>query len=322
MDLRKYLKNLPSGIKLYSLVSGEVTFKEVRPNAIVVLDNNHCEQFYHYTGKLWNSGMQGECVLFPSKELRDWSLFTKFKKGDIIVSDCGIIAIFDHIENRSLPDTIVYNAIRYTSGNIRVKTDVGIGYAHNARLATKEEKDLFFDSLTKAGYFWNGEEVVPVFKKGDIIVSGGSSIAIVDHVGEFGSLNDVVYYQCCLDYHGDLTIKIDVGIGSVHNCKYASTHDQERILRELNEHGFELKGDTVVKKRFDPETLEPFQKVLVRATSTSNWRCTFFSHMGDSKAICSGDNWSYCIPYKNNEHLRGTANDCDDFYKWWKISKD
>ena len=44
--------------------------------------------------------------------------------------------------------------------------------------------------------------------------------------------------------------------------------------------------------------------------------------MTNGKAICSGDNWSYCIPYKNNEHLRGKANDCDDFYKWWKLSKD
>lgn len=24
-----------------------------------------------------------------------------------------------------------------------------------------------------------------------------------------------------------------------------------------------------------------------------------------------------CIPYEHNEHLRGTTNDCDDFYKTW-----
>ena len=108
MDLRVYLKNLPSGTKLYSLVSGEVTFKEVRPNAIVVLDNNHCEQFYHHTGRLWNSGPNGECLLFPSKENRDWDTFCPFKKGDVIVSSGECIAIFDHMENRSRPDTIVY----------------------------------------------------------------------------------------------------------------------------------------------------------------------------------------------------------------------
>lgn len=322
MDLTLYLKNVPTGTTLYSVVSGKVSFKEVRNNIIVVLDHNHCEQLYHCTGRLYNSGLDGECVLFPSKDLRDWELFTKFKKGDVIVTEDGIIAIFDHMENKSRPDTIVYQAIRYFDGSVKVKTSTCIGYASKARLATQEEKDLFFKALNKEGYFWNGEEVVSVFKKGDIVISGGRCIAIVDHVGEFGSFNDVIYYQCCVSYSGDFNVGVDVGVGRACDCRYASIHEQEYILKKLNEQGYVLDGDTVVKKRFDPKSFEPFQKVLVRANSTSNWRCTFFSHMGDTKAICSGDNWSYCIPYKNNEHLRGKANDCDDFYKWWKLGKD
>lgn len=315
MDLRIYLKNIPSGTKLYSLVSGEVTFKEIRSRDIVVLDNNHCEQLYHFTGRLWNTCMDGECLLFPSKELRDWDLFTKFKKGDIIVDCLGIIAIFDHLKDG---DAIVYKAIRRTSGTIVVKTDTGIGYARNVRLATREEEDLFFDSLSKAGYSWNGEEVVPIFKKGDIVVSGSGTVAIVDHIGTFGSFNDVIYYQCCVNHFGHFVAKVDVGIGHANDCKYASTHDQEYILKKLNEQGFVLKDDTVVKKRFDPKTLEGFQKVLVRSTPSAHWRCTFFSHMINGMAMCSSDNWPYCIPYENNEHLRGTANDCDNFYKWWE----
>ena len=233
MDLRVYLKNLPTGTKLYSIVSGEVKFKEIRDLTIVVLDHNHCEQLYHSTGRLWNSGLDGECLLFPSKELRDWDLFTKFKKGDVIVSSRGCVAI-------------------------------------------------------------------------------------VDHVGEFGSHSNVVYYQCCLDCHGELTVKTDVGVGRACDCKYASIHDQERILRKLNEQGFVLKDDIIVKKKFDPKTFEPYQKVLVRSSSKGNWRCTFFSHMTGDRAICSGDNWPQCIPYANNGHLRGKTEDCSDFYKWWE----
>lgn len=311
-----YLKNLPAGTTLYSVVSGEVTFKEIRGVIIVVLDYNHCEQLYHYTGRLFNTGQGGECLLFPSKELRDWELFTKFKKGDIIVDSVGIIALFDHLQDG---DVIVYNAIRRTNGKIIIKTDTGIGYAHKARLATQEEKDLFFDSLTEAGYSWNGEEVVSIFKKGDIVVSGSKGcIAIVDHVGEFKGIKNIVYYQCCIDYHGNFTVKVDVGIGHTSDCRYASIYDQERILRKLNEQGFVLKGDTVVKKRFNPKSFEPYQKVLVRSTPSAHWRCTFFSHMINGIAMCSCDNWPYCIPYENNEHLRGKTDDCDDFYKWWE----
>lgn len=322
MDLTLYLKNVPTGTTLYSVVSGKVSFKEVRNNIIVVLDHNHCEQLYHCTGRLYNSGLDGECVLFPSKDLRDWELFTKFKKGDVIVTEDGIIAIFDHMENKSRPDTIVYQAIRYFDGSVKVKTSTCIGYASKARLATQEEKDLFFKALNKEGYFWNGEEVVSVFKKGDIIVSGQDTFAIIDHVGDFGSHKDVVYYQACYNTLHGMIIKTDIGVGSIKDCRHACESDKKYFLSVLEQMGYTVKDGCVIKKRFDPQTFEPFQKVLVRATSTSNWRCTFFSHMGDSKAICSGDNWSYCIPYENNEHLRGKANDCDDFYKWWKLSKD
>lgn len=315
MDIRTYLKDFPSGTILYSVVSGEVTFKEIRNDVIVVLDHNHCEQLYHRTGHLWGSGMAGECVLFPDKKLRDWDLFTKFKKGDIIVDRVGIIAIFDHVDSDY---AIVYKAIRRTNGQIVVKTDTGIGYARTARLATQEEKDLFLKALSDAGYFWNGEEVIPTFKKGDIIMSSGGCTAIVDHIGEFGSHSDVVYYQACYCTTLGMKVGIDLGIGKVSDCRIANESDKLYFLKVLDQMGYTVKDGIVCKKKFDPQTLEPFQKVLVRSTIVNNWRCTFFSHMGSDKAICSGDNWPYCIPYEKNEHLRGTMNDCDDFFKWWE----
>ena len=243
----------------------------------------------------------------------------EFKRGDIIVDRIGIIAIFDHAD---FSNAIVYKAIRRTSGQIVVKTDTGIGYIYECRLATEVEKNLFFNSLAEAGYAWDGKEVIPVFKKGDIIISDGGCLAIVDHIGKFGSHSDVVYYQACYNTTLGMKVGTDLGIGRVSDCRIAIESDKLYFLKVLGQMGYIVKDGTVCKEKFNPETFEPFQKVLVRATSTSNWRCTFFSHMGDSKAICSGDNWSYCIPYENNEHLRGKANDCDDFYKWWKLSKD
>lgn len=314
MDIRTYLKDLPSGTTLYSVVSGEVKFKEIRNDIIVVLKQDHCEELYHRSGHLWNSGLAGECVLFPSKELRDWELFTKFKKGDIIVDRIGIIAIFDHVDSDY---AIVFKAIRRTSGQIIVKTDTGIGYVRAARLATQEEKDLFFEALSKAGYCWNGEEVIPMFKKGDIISSGGC-LAIVDHIGKFGSHSDVVYYQACYSTTLGMKVKTDLGIGRVPDCKIASESDKTYFLKVLDQMGYIVKDGTICKKKFNPETLEPYEQVLVRSTPTGNWRCTFFSHMYKDKAICSSDNWPYCIPYKNNEHLRGKSDDCDEFYQWWK----
>jgi hypothetical protein len=322
MNLVKILKNVPAGTKLYSVVEGEVEFKYITHDfKIIVLDHNSCEQEYHLSGRLFGCGLDGEVVLFPSKDNRDWDTFCPFKKGDVIVSEDGFIAIFDHMANRSMPDTIVYQALRRWDGSIKVKLDTGIGYVHEARLATQEEKDLFFKAFSEAGYSWNGEEVVSVFKKGDIILSAGRGcIAIVDHVGEFGSHNDVVYYQCCLDCHGKFNFGVDVGIGHVCDCTYACIHDQERILRKLNECGYVLNEDTVIKKRFDPKSFEPFQKVLVRDDEDQIWKCDFFSHFQDDHypVRCTGDMYSECIPFEGNGYLVGTSQDCDKLYKWWE----
>lgn len=78
---------------------------------------------------------------------------SKFKEGDIIVDDTGIIVMFDSLREGTFPDVVVYKAICYSSGKIKVKTDIGVGYAHECRLATEEERNTFFSSLAEAGYF-------------------------------------------------------------------------------------------------------------------------------------------------------------------------
>ena len=46
----------------------------------------------------------GECIIFPSKEMRDWSKFS-WKKGDVLISnDGGTEVIFDTLEGRMKAD--------------------------------------------------------------------------------------------------------------------------------------------------------------------------------------------------------------------------
>lgn len=243
---------------------------------------------------------------------------SKFKEGDIIVTDTGIIVMFDSLREGTFPDVVVYKAIRYpSSGKIKVKTDRGVGYAHECRLATEEEKNLFFNSLTEAGYFYDGKNITQTFKKGDIVVSAGGCIAVVDHIGKFGSFNDVVYYQCCIGSCDNFTVGIDMGIGCASDCKYASAYDQERILRELKEHGFKIKGDTVVKiNKFNFDSLTEFDKVLVRDSCKQCWCGDFFQYMEGSRFVCTSSDWTYCIPYNNDtKFLVGTSMPAPEFYR-------
>ena len=76
LNLCEILKNCPKGFKLYSVVYGEVTFLSIKDGIypICVLINNNGTEYFSSSGKLCESC--GECLLFPSKEQRDWSKFT------------------------------------------------------------------------------------------------------------------------------------------------------------------------------------------------------------------------------------------------------
>ena len=76
------------------------------------------------------------------------------------------------------------------------------------------------------------------------------------------------------------------------------------------------------KERFDPKTLKPFDKVLVRVFGHHIWKVDFYSHKGQGKEfpyICVGNTYKYCIPYNDDtKHLVGTKDEAPDFYKYWE----
>ena len=84
LNLVKILKDCPKGTKLYSPIFGDVELVKVYPQAeatnfhiVVKLSDNETDTFTK-DGKLFTE-YNGECMLFPSKEQRDWSKF-KYKK--------------------------------------------------------------------------------------------------------------------------------------------------------------------------------------------------------------------------------------------------
>ena len=73
-------------------------------------------------------------------------------------------------------------------------------------------------------------------------------------------------------------------------------------------------------QKFDPKTLQPFDKVLVRGQNGQNWKAALFSHVdNDFHMVVSCCYWTQCIPYnEETKHLVGTAKDCPKYYKWWE----
>ena len=84
---------------------------------------------------------------------------------------------------------------------------------------------------------------------------------------------------------------------------------------------FERFWDKPKVERFDPKTLQPFDKVLVRADKNDCWMAAHFSHVGDytHKAVCNTFYYTQCIPYnEETKHLVGKIDDCPEYYKWWE----
>ena len=75
------------------------------------------------------------------------------------------------------------------------------------------------------------------------------------------------------------------------------------------------------KPKFDPKTLNPFDKVLARDSIEGQWRCTFYSHERKDiyKYVTTDYTYNYCIPYNDDtKHLVGTANKEPEFYRYWE----
>ena len=82
---------------------------------------------------------------------------------------------------------------------------------------------------------------------------------------------------------------------------------------------FERFWDKPKVERFDPKTLQPFDKILARDSLDERWSIDFFSHKTGKVVRALYSNWMYAIPYnEETKHLIGTTDDCPEFYKWWK----
>ena len=76
------------------------------------------------------------------------------------------------------------------------------------------------------------------------------------------------------------------------------------------------------KDKFDPKTLQPFDKVLVRDLNGHNWVCDLFSYIKECTQFpykCMTSYYKCCIPYNDEtKHLLGTTDEAPKYYRYWE----
>lgn len=124
LNLVEILKNCPKGTKLYSPIVGTVIFQYINENIpypIITRYNDNLDDVYNFTkeGKYYaNKG--GECLLFPSKDQRDWSKFKpkkpKFDLKTLQPFDKVLLTNENHKWNCGLVSHIESQRIYLTTG--------------------------------------------------------------------------------------------------------------------------------------------------------------------------------------------------------------
>ena len=183
INIAEILDKCTKGTKLYCPIFGDVYLEKIRPHLAVIVninkDGKNLVEFL-YDGRYT---LNGECMLFPSKENRDWNTFQKpFKDGDILVTMLGEIFIYQKITTTDFCGS-------YASLNIYGKFSPYYSsfIESSARFATENEKQKFFDAMKANGFRWNVEtktieQIIP--KKFDISTLKPFDKVLVRHLND------------------------------------------------------------------------------------------------------------------------------------------
>ena len=184
INIAELLKDCPKGMELYSPIFGEVYLDKIRPHLAIVVttdkEQGDCKEEFLYDGRY---RMNGECMLFPSKDKTTWEGFVphcQFKDGDVLTYMYYNKPTIYIYRKNGCCNTSYYVGYSFTNEQFyKDKTGGLSGDRTDLRLATEEEKAKLFRVIKDNGYRWNLETktlerlVEPQFKDGDRIKPKG-----------------------------------------------------------------------------------------------------------------------------------------------------
>ena len=327
IDIFEILKNEEYGTELYTPKCGRVWHSGMANDkdsakAIWTEDGAGREHFFDKNGKIYK---EGEVLLFPSKEMRDWSKF--FKKGDVLEykkENNQATCLFDSYEDdkTKLRFTGLYTLTKGkiwdtpTSWDIHdwVKSDHPAEYIKTIeeRLGGKLNREtleiekpvkLTFE-IGKLYVFHERDEDGELAIIGELIDKNESEDTLT-----FGNQYEIENENFVTDQAFDLRISVNTE------------------LREATENEVELfnKHYAIWKKEKEAKeqpAFKVFDRVLVRNGKRFKWQPAFFVRDRGEEAIYRykvlliekgkvGD-FTSCIPYEGHENIAFTYYDIEN----------
>lgn len=316
INIAQILENKSQGTKLYSLTYGDCFYQEYTGDFGIECQSQNGVQFnLDEYGKYC---IDGECIIFPSKDMREWSKFA-WKRGDVLVNSRGLKILFDRWANDN-----------YTSFYAKTINLVEDGFLDTNlhTLASEKEAKSFIKCIEeKLGGKLNREtlkieKAQPELKDGDIVVYKCEIDDVPSTIFIFRGISQrtpYYSYYASLDSDGFLSYKLG-GFGIYkRELRLATEEEKKQLFEALDKEGKAWDAEKKLIVDLKPKCeFKPFDKVLCRNSKDDTWEADFFARLTrkeidytqSGKYLCVGDLWMYCIPYnEETAHLLGTTDE-------------
>lgn len=153
INVAELLENCPKGMELYSPIFGKVYLDKIRPHLGIRVttdkEQSDIKEEFLYDGRY---GINGECMLFPSKDKTSWEGFHRpFVDGDVAITNRGDIHLLRTADSSYCAYRARWEGLPKFDN--KITTDIEV-----LRLATVEEKEILFQAIKDNGYKWNAEK--------------------------------------------------------------------------------------------------------------------------------------------------------------------
>lgn len=317
INIAEILKDKPKGIRLYSPIFGECAFSFVREETddICVKKHNGEKAFFNSKG-LYN--ILGECLLFPSKEMRDWCKFA-WKKGDVLISnDYGTEVIFYNWYNDTYTNFYGKHRLDSENKNNIKYDDAFLCTTGRYSLEDKDAAQTYINTIEeRLGGKLNREtweiEKQPEFKDGDIITITFNWGEDIVYIFKSEDNNNYSYYAW-LNGSSPIIIESSHPKSDIYTVRLSTEQEKQQLFDALEKEGkaWDDEKKRIVDLKQKVDELKPFDKVLVRDSDDMIWCANIFSHMGShGEYVTIGlGGYHYCIPYnEETAKLIGTTDD-------------
>ena len=320
INIANILKNKQKGTKLYADAFGELSLERVKVNKVISIfvKTKRSISYSFYSNGSYTK--EGEPILVPSKEMRDWNKFA-WKKGDVLVSnDYGTEVIFYDWYDDTYTNFYGKNYLNSEDKNNIKYNDAFLCTTARYSLEDKDAAQTYINTIEeRLGGKLNLEtleiEKKPEFKDGDIITI---TIQIGNILTFIFRAEDVEKYYCHAFLYGKIVIANDDSFckKDFYIARQSTEEEQKQLFDALTKEGkyWDVEKKEVVDLKPKIE-LKPFDKVLVRDGKDEIWEPAFFFRNRPELNVykyqtVGGKLRVYCIPFnEETAKLIGTSND-------------